>query len=383
MKKFLSIALSLIVIFSLAACGAEAPATEKPEETATATQKSVETAPAEVATTSNLKPRTLIVSSQLATTNLYNSMIIPAIKEKLAEKTDGLLSIEYYDSATLCSAAEQLEACSTGMCDISLCATALFEGQLPLSYMLEFPTYSASGEAGSHAMMRWVQEVQPQEYADMGVTPLMFFSTGAGSIVTMDKGITSMDDFKGQEIRGNSMMVDIVNRWGGTGVSIPTNETYEAMRSGIVTGAVIGTDGVHSLALDTICNYYTYLPVFCAGFVTVINNDTMASLPEEWKIAVKETYEETFEELCWYPELGAQATFETLDKRGIEVTFLDDETLNELNTRAQERAYEYAAEIDAKGLNATEALERFHQILDECNQEYTVSRTEWLVENAK
>lgn len=372
MKKLISVLLALTMILALVACGG----TEKPAETPA--EKPAET-PAETpaeAPANDYKPVKLVASSQFVPADPFNTEFWVLFEELVAEKTDGKLTFDYQLNAALGGAAEQLEIASTGMADIAICTTALFKGQLPISYLTEFPAFVASTEAGSQAMTQFLQEGwADEEYSKLGLIPLGMLHTGEGGISLMDHPIDTLAGFKGHELRGNAMNCEVTNLWGGTGVYIATNETYEAMRSGIVTGAVLGAGGHSSLTLDTICEYYTYLPVFSAGFLAVMNQESFDKLPAEWQTALLEAFDEAFDAASWCADLGSQKTYQHLKERGIEVDVLTDEEYAEMESIAASMGDAYAAELDAQGLKGTEALARFREILAECNEKYPTCRS--------
>ena len=368
MKKLFVLILAVVVVLSLSACkgsdNSNAPAAQPPSGNPT---------PVQSATPENDYPEThLTLSSEWAAGYSFESEVIEPLQKLLDEATGGKLIIDYFPAATLTTSAEAMDAVSSGIVDMAMFPTAYATGQLPITFLVEYPQEFKSSKAASFAMRDWLDELNPEEYQTAGVTRLMCTTTGLAVIAhNANHSITKMDDFKGLQIRGNAIMQKAVNAWGGTGVTVAMPDTYESIRSGIIDGSIAGADAISSFKWTEITSHATKLTVFNASFLLIIGNDKLASLPDEWQVILKDACNQVFEESgCNFQERHGDLTFIDYEERGITVDSFSDEETKKLSDATAPMFDDYATELDSMGYDGEGALKLLREKASKYNELY-------------
>ncbi|MDR1246569.1 MAG: TRAP transporter substrate-binding protein DctP [Clostridiales Family XIII bacterium] len=362
MKKILTIVLALVLSLSFAACGSSG---------ANGDQSSGNSAESDVS--GNDYPEMhLRLSSEWVPGYPFESEVLEPLQAKLDDLTGGKLIIDYFPGNTLTTSAEALGAVAEGVVDIAIFPTAYVVGELPVTFLVEYPQKFNSSKAASFAMRDWLRELAPAEYERAGVSVLMCTTMGDAIIAhNADRSITAMSDFQGLQIRGNAVMIEAINAWGGTGVTVAMPDTYEALRSGIINGSIAGADAISSFKWTEITKHATRLTVFNASFLMIIGDNTLAKLPSEWQTYLKDACDEVFEESgCNFAERHGDATYEDYAARGIDVDFFDPDELDKLAAAAAPLLENYAADLDSKGLDGAGALALLREKADYYNNLY-------------
>ena len=361
MKKVLVVALVLVVAIGLWGCGgskAPAPAAPAPAAPAPASPAPAAPAPAE-----DYPETHLSIFTEWAAGHPFETYVLAPLQAKLDEKTGGKLILDYYAASTLAGGAGSLEAVSSGVADIGFFPTFYASGELPVTFMYDYLNYYKSYKAAAYAYWEWLKEMQLPEYDAANITLLMSVAQ-AEHVIVHNTGapITKMSDFEGLQLRGNAMMANAVTAWGGTGMVLPPPDTYEAIRSGIVDGAIIGGDGAASFKWTEITDYITRIQIVGSTFICPINNQSLAKLPEGMQVALREAAQETFEEsACTFFALSAGMAFEDMQARGIDPDFFEAGEQEKMAAAVATFVDDYAAELDGRGLNATAALAKMRE----------------------
>ena len=78
-------------------------------------------------------------------------------------------------------------------------------------------------------------------------------------VLTKDRIISSLDDFRGLRLRVQSEAVDVIKALGADPVTMPMGEVYSALAKGIIDGVVAPADTIHSLHFSEVANHFTTL----------------------------------------------------------------------------------------------------------------------------
>ncbi|MDR0852471.1 MAG: TRAP transporter substrate-binding protein DctP [Clostridiales Family XIII bacterium] len=286
------------------------------------------------------------------------------------ELTGGEVKIDKYPGGTLAASDATLEAVTSGLADIGFVYTGWETGSFPISSMLEYPTYFASNNAASYTYRDVVNLLKPAEFD--GIHVLIAYGSGEGVFLSNVREITKPDDFKGQEVRvGSDVMNRTVTAFGGTPVSMPASESYEALRSGVCNAWQGTPEAVNNLKLTEVVDFATPIHFANTTYIVFMNNDVYNKLSAKNQAALDEAGNRTFEGgASNFMEDAATLTYENLEKEGAKVTFL---------TEAQEQAFidvvgtyldDFAKELDAKGLPGTESLATIREYQDKYNAQF-------------
>lgn len=159
------------------------------------------------------------------------------------------LQIKVYPGASLVKAAEQWKAMQTGQIDMS---------SFPLDYASGFhPQFGATlmpGLVKSHAHAQRLNKSpfmdEVRKIIEAGGARVLADAWLAGAFGAKDKCIRAPDDVKGMKIR--SAGSTFAQMWAGAGASITSvasNEVYNALQQGVITGTDTSTGSMVSFRL--------------------------------------------------------------------------------------------------------------------------------------
>jgi TRAP-type C4-dicarboxylate transport system substrate-binding protein len=281
----LLLAIAMIACLCLSGCGSTAsPSTASPSNTSSAPAESTTDAAPED------KPVTLKFAIYLASGSRYETSVVQPFVDLVEERSNGSITFELYTGATLCAPDAVLDTVKDGLADIGWLYTGNYTGALPLTFLMEYPTYFASARAASYTLRDYLTELQPAELD--GTHLLMAFCSGEGILINNKKEIRTPDDVKGLEIRVNGIMGDVITAFGGTPVAMVASEAYEAIRSGVVDGYMATPDSVNNFKLFEVTNFATRVHFCNTTHLTLMNEAVYDKLSDNQKKILDECAEE-------------------------------------------------------------------------------------------
>ena len=76
-------------------------------------------------------------------------------------------------------------------------------------------------------------------------------------VLTRDKPISSLEDFKGMRLRVQTEAVEVLRHLGADPVNMPMGEVYSALAKGVIDGVVAPADTIHSLHFSEVAKHFT------------------------------------------------------------------------------------------------------------------------------
>lgn len=315
------------------------------------------------------KPITLKFAYYLNAGTLYEQKCVDPFIKLVEERSNGTIKIEKYPGGTLCAADATLDAVKNGLADIGWLYTGNYTGSLPLTFMIEYPTYWASAKAASYALRDYINELQPAEYDGLHV--VMGFCSGEGILINNKHEIRKPDDLKGMEIRVNGVMSEVITAFGGTPVSMVSSEAYEALRSGVVEGYMATPESVNTLKLFEVTNNATRVHFCNTSHMTIMNKKVYESMSENQRKIFDECAEEVFEtSACDWFEAAAPTTYKAIANAGGKIVYLTKEEEQPFLDKTEGLMGDYAKKLDQQGLEGTKAMELLLSLRDKYNKMY-------------
>ena len=208
-----------------------------------------------------------------------------AFTEKVTELTDGEITFTIYP-LTLLSVPQMLNGVRDGVADVGVLLPPVFVAQFPESNLigdLAMLGRSATAMAGATAEYFMTCQDCQAEFAANNVVYL-----GSGS--TADYGILSTSpfvdvaDLDGAKLRSPNAAF---NRWieslGGVALTLPGNEIFEAVKQGVVDGALLSAGELNNIRMiDVVSDVTLGAPqgTYHLINVSMTNQDTWMSLTD-------------------------------------------------------------------------------------------------------
>jgi tripartite ATP-independent transporter DctP family solute receptor len=164
------------------------------------------------------------------------------IGKKLAQATNGRLSVQMYASMQLGGEKEAIEQAQVGAIQFARVSVGALGPVIDELNAFSMP-YLFRNTAH---MEKVIDGPLGQELLDKitnnpkaGLIGICWMDAGARSLYDTKKAIRNIDDLKGMKFRvmGNPMFVDMMNALGGNGVAMGYDQVFSALQTGVVDGA--------------------------------------------------------------------------------------------------------------------------------------------------
>ena len=312
---------------------------------------------------SNAQPVKLTYSSFFPPSHIQSKLAESWCAE-IAKRTDGRVKIEFYPGQTLTKAKQMYDGVVEGMSDIGFCLFGYNRGRFPLLEVVDLPLGYPSGKVATYVVNAVAEKFKPKELDDVQV--MYLHAHGPGLFHTKKVELRSVDDFAGLKIRSHGTTAKVVKALGGTPVPMPMPELYEALRKGIVEGAIYPIEVNKGWRMAEVVDRCT-LELGIANtssFYVIMNKSKWAALPEDIQKIIREINRE------WIPKHGD--AWDTSDAEGREYMIakggkfitLDKAESLKWKQRIEPVLGEYVAKAKKKGLPAQEALDYTVKMLE-------------------
>lgn len=352
--KWFHLLLVLAIAFVIAACS---NTTTVPQQSANSSGEQSAEQTAEVIT--------LKVADSVPPTNYISTEGISYWMKRVEELTNHQVQFEYFPGEQMGKANSLLDLTKSKTIDIGYISYAM--DKMPLSRVAELPSAFGTSQQGSAAYWKLVNELLlDSEFLANGVRPIWAATLPQYQVVTRDKKIESVDDFKGLKIRSTGGALDLtLHALGATPVSIPAPETYTALERGTVDGALYPITSYEPYQLHKIAKYSTSNAMM-GSFVAVyaINEEVFQSLPDHVKEAMVQAGQETIEHFSSFLDQEVQALIEKFQSEGMEMYEFSDDLLAEIEQKVQPVWEDWANKQASAAVPGQEVMERFLEYMD-------------------
>ncbi|MBT9372976.1 TRAP transporter substrate-binding protein [Rhizobium sp. CSW-27] len=232
------------------------------------------------------KAETLKFANFMAPTHPYVASTFEPFAKAVEEATKGEVKVQLYNGGELgAGPAEQYARAVDGVADLSISLPGYTASNFPLTLVTELPGVLAEAD-GTDKLWNHL-DLLKSEYKR---TPLVALWSSAENILySAKKPIRAIDDVKGMKIRVPSRNSGLlVEAWGGTPVSMPVSEVYNALQTGVIDAAMIDGTATKAFKLGEVANYVTLgMKTTNSPFFIVMNRDAWQGLTDEQKAAVE------------------------------------------------------------------------------------------------
>ena len=266
------------------------------------------------------------------------------------EKTDGKVVIDIYPAAQLGGERDVLEGLKLGTIDMTLNTSALIMNLTPEFGLLDLPFLfedyeharaSLEGEGG--------QMLADKLLNDHGIRMLASWCSGFRVMLTTEKEIKTLEDFKGLKMRApeTPVYIDMFLALGASPTPIPFGEVYTALQTGVVEGVEVAAEPIYTSKFHEVGKYITKTNHIFSTMCPLINEAKFQSLPDDIQEAILEAIKEATDfEWELFIESDAKAMQAMIDS-GCILTEIDREPLREACESVHEK---YEKEYDASEL---------------------------------
>jgi TRAP-type C4-dicarboxylate transport system substrate-binding protein len=284
-----------------------------------------------------------------------NSQLAEAWCKEIEKRTDGKVKITYFPGGTLTPAAQTYENVTKGIADIGFSVFGYTRGRFPMISIMDNPLGYKSGVQATKLINEFYKKFKPKELDDVHV--LYLHAHGPGILHTK-KAVNKLEDLKGMKIRAQGTVVPIVQALGGAPVGTTMPETYDALRTGVVDGAMSPQEALEGWKWGEIVKFTTqnFGSAYTATMFVVMNKNKWNSLPPDIQKIFNEVSAEYADKQGKLWDEIDKLGYDWSATKGHKVIALSKEEDAKWAAAVKPIYEKYAAEVQAKGLPGNEAL---------------------------
>ncbi|GAA3855094.1 TRAP transporter substrate-binding protein [Celeribacter arenosi] len=240
-----------------------------------------------------------------------NGAVFTPFAEKLAEVSDGALTVTQFPGGALNSSpTQQYSILRDGVTDIAFHPPGYTAQLFPVTTSVTTPGICEDAVECTEALWRAYDVIEQEFDAQI----LALWTTDPSVIFTADKPVRVLEDMSGMIVRVSSAQdVPFMEALGASGASQPVSVINQNLANGVIDGIAIDTSANMSFKLDEPANYITTnVPGSVTSFALLMNQGVYDALSDQEKAWVNEASGK------WLSMQGAQV-YHDLAIRGLEV----------------------------------------------------------------
>lgn len=290
---------------------------------------------------------------------ILHKPVFEKLATDLKTATSGAVSIKIYPSGELGKGpVEQYKRAVSRIAEISYGLPGYTSSVFPKTLLIELPGVT-SGHKDATAKLWKVMDAHLRGEFKKTV-PLALFVTPPAVFMMRDKPVRSLADLTGLKIRvSSSSAAAIVEAYGATPVPMPANKVYTAMSTGVVDGALMGSDSLLIFKLiETTKFITTNLPQMPTTIFMVANEQAYNELSDDERNALDGLtgLDISQRSAAGLAKFGQIALGKFAGIEGNETIVLSDTSRAEFDAKASEAVSKLLKKLDADGLPATEVF---------------------------
>lgn len=317
--------------------------------------------------TASAQELTLRAADSLPVGHYMSESLIKPFMAEVEERSGGKITFEYFPAQQLGKAVDMLSLTQSGVADIGYVGPAYTPDKMPLSSVAELPEEFTSACEGTTALWELSKEggaLDVAEFAPNGVRVLMLLVLPPFRNF-VSKEIEDLSSLEGLKISiAGSLRQKTVSNMGVVPLQMPAPELREALTRGTIDGVSLPNASILVYDLASAIKSTTDAKGSGSGLITfMISVDKFNSLsPEVQEMLTEVGREVTFSGCKEVDVLDVEAR-QKLEELGIKFVRFNAEDEAKVQNIFASVGDEWATEMDAQGLPASDILKQFRDIL--------------------
>jgi TRAP-type C4-dicarboxylate transport system substrate-binding protein len=276
----------------------------------------------------------------------FRSELAQQFADKVAEATDDQVTVKIFPSSSLVESTEQYDAMMQGSVDLSVFPLDYASGRVP-----DFSVTLMPALIRDHAEAQAWQDAEigkrVDEVLEENGTKILTWVWNAGGIGTKSEPVVAPADVKpGMTMRAAGSYVERMLEDAGAGISsLPSDEIYTAMQTGVLDAAVTSTGSFASYNLQEQVKSFTSPTENTFWFMfepLIVSKKAFDALCPDHQEALESVGEELQEFAYTASEEDDTRVEELFADAGVEVVTMDDAAFAEWQTLAEKQWEAYA-----------------------------------------
>ena len=203
------------------------------------------------------------------------------LADSITAATDGRLTVKLYGAGELVPAFESFDTVSQGTADMMHAASYYWVGKSQgFAFFTAVPFGFTAAELNAWVYWGGGQELWDSLGADFNIKSFLGGNTGVQMGGWFRKEMNSLEDFKGVKMRIPGLAGSVLNKVGGSAVTLPGGEIFQSLQSGTIDATEwVGPWNDQAMGFYKVAKFY-YYPGFHepgAGLECAFNLDTWNS----------------------------------------------------------------------------------------------------------
>ena len=258
-------------------------------------------------------------------------------KESIEKASDGRIIVDIYPNKQLATSdPEMIEMCRNG--SVQMCITTNYNScglneELKSPYIFDYPYLFESTDelyAVADSEIGTLDRVFIGELSN-GIITFGGYTPSWYQVITTDKKVEQMSDFKGLKIRSpnSTLNVAYLTAFGINPTVVNYGEVYSAMQQGTVDGSFVAANLMCSEKYYEICDYVAKIDITPHYLMPYYNAEFVESLPDDLQEIFNECAEEYLDWIRDYCVGVEEESMATLSEN-CEVVEFSDEAMEEM-----------------------------------------------------
>jgi len=301
------------------------------------------------------------------------------LAELINEMSGGRIEVKVYGAKELVPAFEIFDAVSRGTAEMGHGASYYWKGKSEAAQFFSAVPFGLTAQE----MNSWLyhgggMELWREVYAPFGLVPTAALNTGVQMGGWFNKEINSLEDLKGLKMRIPGLGGEVLERLGGTPVSLPGGEIFPSLKSGAIDATEwVGPYNDLAFGLYKAAKYY-YYPGWHEPGTTLecfINKKAFEALPPDLQsIVLNASKVANLDGLSELTARNNEALQTLVHKHKVELRSFPDEVLAQLKKVSEE----VVAEIAKKDAMSKKVYDSYKRFRDQVMQWHDVSERAYL-----
>jgi TRAP-type transport system periplasmic protein len=350
-KKFISILVALLIVFSLVLGGcSSSPSTT----TATATTTTTTTATTTATTTSTA---TSTVSQQVYefkftdqyTATQFTGTMDELLAKMISDKTNGRVKFTFFHSESLGKQVDFLNMIKGGIVDVVNCSASLYPAQFEIELGAENPGLGIT-DRQMRLDLTW-EMYNKGLFTGLAPYKTLGFVATPPLTLFLKKNVTTVAGLSGLKLRTTSTpMSSYIKNWGATPVTMAGSEQYMNIDRGIIDGTVTAYESFIQMKLNEVAKYAVTDSLSIGSMFILMNKDKWNALPKDLQVLVDQAAQDFRPALISVTKDPDANWPETVKSQGMTVYPFGPEEAAKLKALADPVKKAWIAEREAKGL---------------------------------
>lgn len=287
--------------------------------------------------------------------------------KRVSELSGGRIKIQHFPAEQLGKSKDTLDVLARGgITDISFVGPSWYPGKLPLATVGDLPGMYADAGAASKAVWNVISTtIYERELRKRGIRPLVAVLTPTYQILST-RTLDDLEKLGGLKVRSPGGTFDnAAIALGATPVSMPANESYEAMQKGVLAATFANYVVADGQKLNEVVKFGTFgAPLGSFTNLYCINQRVWETLPKFAQEVLTKAGTETMDRLNEALAFREKELVSKWEATGVmTVKHLTDAEQKRLFSVLQPVQEKWAADMERRGLPGNEILAQFKRQL--------------------